>query len=191
MSEKNQKFQGCLPTKYSRCAGRFDFTSDRRCEHADDCARFQALRFLDRECGIENYTDIEVYMAADNCEYKIGPELFNVINGDKMSEEQTKYDPKRGKMLKIAMETINGERQDAYGDPENSFPTIAYYWNTYLDSIGIDIDDCSISGKDVSMMMALLKIARMSIQGYKQDNFVDAAGYLGIADDMAAQEDGK
>ena len=33
-------------------------------------------------------------MAADNCEYKIGPELFNVINGDKMSEEQTKYDPK-------------------------------------------------------------------------------------------------
>ena len=81
MSEKNQKFQGCLPTKYSRCSGRFDFTSDRRCEHADDCARFQALRFLDRECGIENYTDIEVYMAADNCEYKIGPELFNVING--------------------------------------------------------------------------------------------------------------
>ena len=71
MSEKNQKFQGCLPTKYSRCSGRFDFTSDRRCEHADDCARFQALRFLDRECGIENYTDIEVYMAADNCEYKI------------------------------------------------------------------------------------------------------------------------
>ena len=94
MSEKNQKFQGCLPTKYSRCSGRFDFTSDRRCEHADDCARFQALRFLDRECGIENYTDIEVYMAADNCEYKIGPEVFNVINGYKMSEEQTKYDPK-------------------------------------------------------------------------------------------------
>ena len=41
------------------------------------------------------------------------------------------------------------------------------------------------------MMMTLLKIARMSGQGYKQDNFVDAAGYLGIADDMAAQEDGK
>ena len=110
---------------------------------------------------------------------------------DKMSEEQTKYDPKRGNMLNRAIDIINGARQNQYGAPEDSFATIAYYWNTYLDSIGIDIDDCSISGKDVSMMMALLKIARMSIQGYKQDNFVDAAGYLGIADDMAAQEDGK
>ena len=230
MSEKNQKFQGCLPTKYSRCSGRFDFTSDRRCEHADDCARFQALRFLDRECGIENYTDIEVYMAADNCEYKIDPELFNVINGDKMSEEQTrtkvgmctatdwdyrrgkikpkckddklseeqtKYDPKeyeirlRGAILSKALEIINGERQDRYGSPEDSFGIIAEYWNTYLESMGIGVDVFELSGSDIPIMMALFKIARMSGQKYTQDNFVDAAGYLGIADDMAAQEDGK
>jgi len=117
-------------------------------------------------------------------------------HGDKMSEEQTRSTDvnkrPRGNMLNRAIDIINGARQNQYGAPEDSFATIAYYWNTYLDSIGIDIDDCSISGKDVSMMMALLKIARMSVQGYKQDNFVDAAGYLGIADDMiAAQEDGK
>ena len=116
-------------------------------------------------------------------------------HGDKMSEEQTRSTDvnkrPRGNMLNRAIDIINGARQNQYGAPEDSFATIAYYWNTYLDSIGIDIDDCSISGKDVSMMMALLKIARMSGQGYKQDNFVDAAGYLGIADDMAAQEDGK
>ena len=91
--------------------------------------------------------------------------------GDKLSDEHTEYicveNFQRGKMLKIAIETINGARQNQYGAPEDSFATIAYYWNTYLDSIGIDIDDCSISGKDVSMMMTLLKIARMSGQGYK------------------------
>ena len=116
-------------------------------------------------------------------------------HGDKMSEEQTRSTDvnkrPRGNMLNRAIDIINGARQNQYGAPEDSFATIAYYWNTYLDSIGIDIDDCSISGKDVSMMMALLKIARASGQNYRSDNYVDCAGYLGIADDMAAQEDGK
>ena len=97
----------------------------------------------------------------------------------------------RGSILRLAIETINGERQDTYGNPEDSFATIAYYWNTYLDSIGVDIDICSLSGKDVAIMMSLFKIARMSGQKYTRDNFVDAAGYLGIADDMIAAQEAK
>ena len=116
---------------------------------------------------------------------------------DKMSEEQTKYDPKeyeirlRGAILSKALEIINGERQDRYGSPEDSFGIIAEYWNTYLESIGVSFDVSDLSRADIPIMMALFKIARMSGQKYTQDNFVDAAGYLGIADDMAAQEDGK
>jgi len=113
---------------------------------------------------------------------------------DKMSEEQTKYDPKghepRGTILSKALEIINGERQDRYGSPEDSFGIIAEYWNTYLESIGVSFDVSDLSRADIPIMMALFKIARMSGQKYTQDNFVDAAGYLGIADDMAAQEDG-
>lgn len=37
--------------------------------------------------------------------------------------------------------------------------------------------------KDVAMLMALLKIARESNQD-KQDNLIDAVGYLGLAGDM-------
>ena len=116
---------------------------------------------------------------------------------DKMSEEQTKYDPKeyeirlRGAILSKALEIINGERQDRYGSPEDSFGIIAEYWNTYLESMGIGVDVFELSGSDIPIMMALFKIARMSGQKYTQDNFVDAVGYLGIDDDMAAQEDGK
>ena len=112
-------------------------------------------------------------------------------------EQQTKYDPKeyeirlRGAILSKALEIINGERQDRYGSPEDSFGIIAEYWNTYLESIGVSFDVSDLSRADIPIMMALFKIARMSGQKYTQDNFVDAAGYLGIADDMAAQEDGK
>ena len=137
----------------------------------------------------EEQTRTEVGMCtATDWDYRRG-KIKPKCKDDKMSEEQTKYDPTRGKMLKIAIETINGERQDIYGAPEDSFDTIANYWRIYLESIGASFDVSDLSGKDIPIMMALLKIARMSGQKYNQDNFVDAAGYLGIADDMAAQED--
>jgi len=130
------------------------------------------------------------FISCSDWDYRRG-KIKPKCKDDKMSEEQTKYDLKRGKMLEIAIKTINGERQDTYGDPEDSFTTIAHYWNTYLESMGIGVDLFELSGSDIPIMMALFKIARMSGQKYTQDNFVDAAGYLGIADDMAAQEDGK
>jgi len=110
-------------------------------------------------------------------------------NAQWLSQLKNKDENFRGKMLKIAIKTINGERQDTYGDPEDSFEIIANYWTTYLESVWHE--DVFLKKQDVAMMMTLLKIARISGQEYSQDNFVDAAGYLGIADDMAAQEDGK
>jgi len=82
----------------------------------------------------------------------------------------------RGKILIAAKRIINGDRQDAYGDPEDSFGTISQFWSTYLDR--------HISSKDVAIMMGLLKIARMKGQVEKIDNYVDAAGYIGLAGDM-------
>jgi hypothetical protein len=35
-------------------------------------------------------------------------------------------------ILKKAEKIINGERQDQYGKPEDSFGIIAEYWNAYL-----------------------------------------------------------
>lgn len=87
----------------------------------------------------------------------------------------------RGKALKKALEIINGERQDSYGNPEDSFKLIAKYWTTFLENHGI----CKVvSPRDVAEMMALFKIARMSGQKTTADNYADAAGYIGIAGDM-------
>jgi len=87
----------------------------------------------------------------------------------------------RGQILEDAIEVINGERQDTYGAPEDSFAIIASYWTTYLKNKlkpGVEL-----TPKDSVLMMVLFKIAREQNQG-KKDNLVDAAGYLGIAGDM-------
>lgn len=85
----------------------------------------------------------------------------------------------RGSILDEAKAIINGERQDQYGSPEDSFSLIAEYWETYIDGR----NPKRIDAKDVAIMMVLFKIARQSNQ-HKRDNLVDAAGYLGILGDL-------
>jgi len=96
--------------------------------------------------------------------------------------------------LKRADEIINGERQDSYGSPEDSFALIAEHWTTYLRgsvnsnsesecNCGIELD-----ASDVAIMMTLFKIARMSGQKWHPDNAVDACGYLAILNDRLHKE---
>jgi Domain of unknown function (DUF6378) len=110
---------------------------------------------------------------------------MNRVSDEEMMEilDQTPKKP-RGTILAEAEKVINGERQDVYGSPEDSFGLIAYYWNIYLNSKGVIKEDSEIIKSDIAMMMVLFKIAREANQ-HKRDNVVDAAGYLGIYGDMA------
>lgn len=83
--------------------------------------------------------------------------------------------PSRGAILAEAREVINGERQDSYGNPEDSFADIAVLWGWYLGR--------PLGAKDVAMLMALLKFAREKHQ-HKRDNVVDACGYLALYSDI-------
>jgi hypothetical protein len=100
-------------------------------------------------------------------------------------------DIKRGSVLLDAHTVINGERQDVYGSPEDSFALIAKYWNVYLDPKLVDseYDSGGITAQDVAMMMVLFKIAREANQ-HKRDSVTDACGYLGIYEDMESAKDG-
>ena len=100
-------------------------------------------------------------------------------------EHEGKMSDRRGSVLAEAADVINGERQDVYGNPEDSFRLIADYWNVYLKLTSSDID---LRPDDVAMMMVLFKVAREDLQ-HKRDNIRDAAGYLGIYADMQANED--
>ena len=83
----------------------------------------------------------------------------------------------RKDILDTALKCVNGDRDQQYGNPENSFNMIAKFWNAYL--------GChDISPKDVAAMLALLKIARISIGQAKNDNWIDLAGYAACGGEL-------
>lgn len=84
-------------------------------------------------------------------------------------------------ILDEASQTINGERLDTYGTPENSFQIIAEFWKTYLNHrFKINI---ILTPLDVGHLMSLFKHARLLGQRPNRDNYIDAIGYLALAAD--------
>ena len=91
--------------------------------------------------------------------------------------------------LTEASDIINGERQDQYGDPEDSFQIIADFWYVYLSHKYGGQPTFDITPIDVAHMMSLFKHARMLGQKPKRDNYIDAIGYLAIAADRLLEEE--
>lgn len=89
----------------------------------------------------------------------------------------------RKEILESADKCVNGDRENQYGSPENNFKLIATLWNDYLG----DILDGVIGPKDVAMMMALLKIARIRSGKGSDDSFVDLAGYAACGGELNGQ----
>ena len=87
---------------------------------------------------------------------------------------------KRKEILNKAEQAVCGQRELDYGSPENNFKVIADLWAVYK---GVPF-----TAKDVSMMMALLKIARIKCGGGTGDSFVDLAGYAACAGEIAELE---
>ena len=85
----------------------------------------------------------------------------------------------RAECLAKAKECVCGQREQDYGSPESSFSAIANLWNAYYGS--------DFTAKDVAMMMALLKIARISTGTATVDSFVDLAGYAACGCEIATE----
>lgn len=84
-------------------------------------------------------------------------------------------------ILNEAFQVINGDRQDSYGKPEDSFQIISEFWSTYLKHrFKIDI---LLTPLDTVHLMSLFKHARLLGQAPVRDNYRDAVGYLAIAAD--------
>ncbi len=83
----------------------------------------------------------------------------------------------RKEILERANACVNGQRQQDYGSPEDNFSIIANLWSVYK---GI-----TFTAVDVSMMMALLKIARIKSGGGTDDSFIDLAGYAACGGELA------
>lgn len=86
----------------------------------------------------------------------------------------------RKEILNRAAECVTGKRHEDYGTPEDNFTLIARLWTDYC--------GFGFSAVDVSMMMALLKIARIKNGGGSGDSFVDLAGYAACGGEIYSTE---
>lgn len=89
----------------------------------------------------------------------------------------------RAGILDYAKECVCGQREQDYGSPEDNFKMIADLWSIYL---------ChEVTAKDVSILMALLKIARIKSGNGTRDCYVDLAGYAACGGEIAYKEKGE
>lgn len=95
----------------------------------------------------------------------------------------------RSKILGDAINIINGDRNNDYGDPLDDFSTTAELWQTYLDRTMKARKGLDLRAHDVAVMMMLLKIARISWTPSKEDHWMDIAGYDGCGWDCVMRQD--
>ena len=87
---------------------------------------------------------------------------------------------KREDILEQAKICVCGHRQNDYGTPEDNFNRIGKLWSAYM--------DIEFKAKDVAIMMALLKVARIKA-GNSIDSAVDLAGYAACAGEIYTKEE--
>ena len=87
----------------------------------------------------------------------------------------------RAEILAEAKRCVCGQREEDYGSPEDNFYKISKLWNAYL---GDNVTD----SHDIAIMMALLKIARIRTGKFKEDSYIDLAGYAACAGEIAFRQ---
>lgn len=94
-----------------------------------------------------------------------------------------------GQICRAAAALVEGDRRATHGDAISVYADLAAQWNAYLGSRLAA--GRRLSAKDAALMMALLKIARTKNGGHNPDNYVDLAGYAGLAGEIAAAMGGE
>ena len=87
----------------------------------------------------------------------------------------------REEILNTASQYVTKDRATTHGDAENSFQGISDLWVDWLEGREVS----SLCAFDVAIMMTLFKIARIKANKYHVDSYVDAAGYMAIAGEIA------
>lgn len=73
---------------------------------------------------------------------------------------------------------VGGDQARQYGGARPLHARIAALWSAHLGHL--------ITPHDVALTMLLLKVARTAGRTFNPDNYIDAAGYAGIAAELAS-----
>lgn len=95
------------------------------------------------------------------------------------SQKGLPYVVTRNECLNRAIDiTCKGREQ--YDGQENSFEKVADLWSAYT--------GYKFTASDAAMLLALLKVARMKTGRFKDDNYIDLAGYAACACELSSKE---
>ena len=83
----------------------------------------------------------------------------------------------RADILDEAKGYVTKDRQATHGELEDSFGHTAKLWSVHLGT--------EVTPEDVTILMALLKIARLKTSIDHKDNWVDLAGYAACGGELA------
>ena len=89
------------------------------------------------------------------------------------------------KTLQTALDLTGGARAKQHGDKRANHQNIADLWNAYMTNKLIKGTSEMFTAMDVALMMVLVKVARTKSGTHNPDNFVDMAGYAGVAAEIA------
>ncbi len=107
----------------------------------------------------------------------------------------------RAEILDTAKSLITGDRQEQYGDAAQIYKVVGKMWGDYIfegfakrygpiyDSDSKQITGFVFSPQTVLTMLALMKIGREVSGNHKDDNFIDAAGYIALAGEIAGSDE--
>lgn len=111
---------------------------------------------------------LEVHVAKE-----LGKEIYNALTLLPLESRNDKE-----VVLDTAKDLVYGDKQSDYGHPYWDHSCTAALWATYLSRTSATV--VKIRPQDVGFMMVLLKVSREAGK-HKQDNLVDAAGYIETA----------
>lgn len=97
----------------------------------------------------------------------------------------------RGELLTEAAMIVAVDRNSSYGEPEDSFQTIADLWNAMGYTFTKASDSRPITSADVALMMATMKLARLKNNPTHRDSWVDIAGYAACGYEVAQRAAGE
>lgn len=94
-------------------------------------------------------------------------------------------------VLDRAREITSGDRTKTHGDKLINHQHIAAMWSAWLTraySVTDDTAPITLTAHDVAIMMILLKVARTLSGSFNLDDYVDAAGYAGVAAEVYSKD---
>ncbi len=116
-----------------------------------------------------------------NCVFGEDCPMESLPGLDRMTAGSTAV-PTPKDLAERAIGLVYGERNDDYGHPADDYGRTAALWSALIGH--------EITAYQAALMMVLVKLSR-EMNAHKDDNMVDAHGYLLVAGRILAREEGR